>query len=140
MRNTILTIVAVLTLIGCSPEEQTGYEQSISSILTSETSWLSEPIDDGDGGFKWGFTFRSNDYGSLDFSSLFQQMYYSECLQRSTLEGNPTIEVYNDRVVMTFEDNNLLTFIIEDNLLKIVASEGDIFFIPDSVTLLCESW
>ena len=140
MKKVLITIAAVLTLIGCSPEEQTGYEQSISSTLTSETSWLSDTMGSGDGEYIFGYTFRSNDNGNLDFSALIQQPMYDECLKRIGLEGNPTIEVYRDRVVMTTEYNQSFTFTIEGSLLKMNTDEGDIFFKPDSLTLLCDLW
>tara|TARA_R110000796_G_scaffold47143_1_gene113562 strand:- start:23 stop:445 length:423 start_codon:yes stop_codon:yes gene_type:complete len=140
MKKLLITFAAVLTLIGCSPEEQSGFEQSISSTLTSQTSWLSDMIGGEDNEYIFGYTFRSNDNGSLDFSALIQQPRSEDCLKRIGLVGNPTIEVYIDRVVMTTEDNQSFTFTIEGNLLKMTTDQGYIFFKPDSVTLQCDSW
>ena len=139
MKKVLLLLAMVATLMSCSPEEQTGYEQSISSILTSETSWLSDEVGDEGGAYRWGWAFKGNDNGGLEFSSLFQQILYDECLVTTYFSGTPTIEVFIDRIMLNLEDGQRFGFTIEGNLLKMSNGSESVFFKPDSVTLLCDS-
>jgi len=140
MRRVILTIVAVLTLIGCSPEEQTGYEQSISNILTSEAVWLADLRNEGFGEYRFGHVFKDSDSGSLEYKIIIDYTAdNSECLQPIEVANTISVDVYRDRVVITLEGNQSYTLTMVGNLLKMATDQEDIFFKADSGELLCGS-
>jgi hypothetical protein len=142
MKNIIITIAAVLTLIGCSPEEQTGYEQSISNILTSEAVWLADLRNDDAGNeLRFGYAFKDSDSGSLEYKIIADYTAdNNECLQLLDVDNTTSVDVYRDRIVITLEGNQSFTLTMVGNLLKMSTDQGDILFKAESGELLCGSW
>tara|TARA_R110000737_G_C14164559_1_gene410186 strand:+ start:37 stop:459 length:423 start_codon:yes stop_codon:yes gene_type:complete len=139
MKNIAITIAAVLTLIGCSPEEQVVDAEPIVDLLVSELSWRQTnyiPIDDSY--IEVGFLFNYDESNNLEVRLTVIGSGQQECYE-TILLSNFEASVFNDKVVLVF-DNGTITFTTDGRYVYAKSSTSNDFneYAPD-LTPICNS-
>ena len=138
MRKIILTIAAVLTLIGCSPEDNT---LSVENLLTREISWMSNSEDFGKG-------FYYNQDGELMITNIFKPSPELDCYINIFSCNQVGTEIIGDSLVVYMSNNcdpnndgdvdYTLTLTVEGSVLKMSRDNGEVYYYyADSTTIIC---
>lgn len=136
MKNIIITITAVLSLIGCSPQEDT----TIADLLTREVSWMNESKE-------YGKAFEYNQEGELMSLMIFRNN--DECYYKGVVCNLVATELtLNSFILYMRNDCNpanegdidyTITYTFEGDYLKEYDGKDNksYYYQPDSTTIIC---